>query len=42
MSHFEINNYFFKLKILNFKSDLLATKIIVSYNEHLLKCLYAY
>ena len=34
--------YFFELDILSFKSDLLATKIIVANNEHLLKCLYVY
>ena len=42
MNHFEMNNNFFDLEILSFKSDLLATKIIVSYSEHLLKCLYVY
>lgn len=42
MNHFEMNNNFFELEILSFKSDLLATKIIVANNEHLLKCLYVY
>ena len=42
MNHFEMNNYFFELEILSFKSDLLATKIIVANNDHLLKCLYVY
>ena len=35
MNHFE-------LEILSFNSDILATKIIVANNEHLLKCLYVY
>ena len=42
MNHFEMNNYFSELEILSFKSDLLATKIIVADNDHLLKCLYVY
>ena len=43
MNHFEMNNnFFFKIEILSFKSDLLATKIIVANNDHLLKCLYVY
>ena len=42
MNHFEMNNNFFDLEILSFKSDLLATKIIVANNDHLLKCHYVY
>ena len=42
MNHFEMNNNFFELEILSFKSDLLVTTIIVANNEHLLKCLYVY
>ena len=34
--------FFFELEILSFKSDSLATKIIVANDEHLLKCLYVY
>ena len=42
MNHFEMSKNFFDLEILSFKSDLLATKIIITNNEHLLKCLYVY
>ena len=42
MNHFEMNYNFFELEILSFKSELLATKIIVANNDHLLKCLYVY